>query len=518
MKRLLRFFSIQNAGIALVVAAVFGGLVYVYVQNSKTPEQLLTVTSGTFIQSVSVSGKVEALRDVDLGFTQGGRVARVSGAVGEKVSAGSVLAEVENGDVLALVSQREAALLVAEAELASLKVGTRSEEIAVAEADVRAKQIALEQAALSVREELQDAYTTADNSIKTKVDQFFTTPSGATPQLSFSVSNSNIKTLVESERKTIGNLLSEWGVNVESTSTSTIASLIVVAKQNLAAVSSFLSDANTAVSQGITGGSITQAVLNGYGVDVGTARTNVNTALSALTTAETAWVNAEAALGTAERSLALKKAGASVEDIAAQEARVKSARAAVLDAEAQLRKTRIVAPFSGTITAVNVKTGEVAQSNTPVISMITASELLVESYIPEINVALVSPQDTADITLDAYGTEVVFPGFVESIDPAETVRDGASTYRMLLKFADADSRIRPGMTANIVITADRREGVISVPQKLVVSRGGKRFVTVKKNEMYEEREVVLGAVSSLGTVEIVSGLKDSEQVVVKKSE
>jgi RND family efflux transporter MFP subunit len=518
MKKWMRYFNVRNVVVGILMLGALAYGLYSFFGPQKQTDELITVSSGVFIQSVSVSGKVEAARDVDLGFAQNGRVARVNVAVGEKASAGSVLAEIENGDVMALVSQREASLLVAEAELASLKAGTRSEEVAVAEADVRAKQVALEQAALSLIDEVQDAYTTADNAVKAKVDQFFTSPSSQTPQLSFSVSNSDTKSAVESGRRNISTLLTGWGASVNAATISNTASALSEAKANLSTVSAFLVQANAAVSQGLTGGSVTQATLNAYGVDVSTARTNVNTAIAALTAAETAYANANAALATSEKSLALKKAGATPQDIAAQEARVKSARAAVSDAEAQLRKTRIIAPFTGTVTAVTVKTGEVTQSNTPVISIITASDVLVESYIPEINVALVSPQDPADITLDAYGTEVVFPGFVESIDPAETVRDGASTYRMLLRFKDTDSRIRPGMTANIVITADKREGVISIPQKIVSAKDGKKFVTVKAGESYEEREVVLGAVSSLGTVEITGGLSSGEQIVVPKSE
>jgi RND family efflux transporter MFP subunit len=486
------------------------------VQNGSPTEEVLTVAQQEFVQSVSVSGKVEAVKDVDLGFAQGGRVGRVLATVGSRVEQGSVLAETENGDIVALVQQREASLQVAEAELASLLVGTRKEEIAVAEADVRAKNIALEQAALSLIDEVQDAYTTADNAIKTKVDQFFSNASGLTPQLSFSVSNSNTKNIVESGRRDMGTLLSTWEPHVAGVTAPTVSESVSEAKANLGSVSVFLMHANNAVSQGLTGGSVTQTTLNGYGTDIGVARTSINTAISSLTVAETAWLSAATALASAEKNLSLKKAGATAQDLAAQQARVKSAKASVLDAEAQLRKTRIIAPFAGTITEVSVKVGEVAQSNTPVISIITASDLLVESYVPETNVALLAVDDTAEITLDAYGGDAVFAARVASIDPAETVRDGISTYRTLLTFEQADARIRPGMTANISIVADKRDNVISVPQKIITIREGKKLVKVKRGDIFEDREVTTGAVSSVGTIEILSGLSVGDVVLLSE--
>lgn len=518
MKKLARYLSLKNIGLSVLVVLIVAYGVYAYIGASKKTDTVITVSPSEFIQAVAVSGKVEAAKEVELGFAQGGRVARVNVSVGQKVSQGAVLSETENGDIVALISQREASLQVAEAELASLKAGTRSEEVAVSEADVRAKHVALEQAALSLLDEVQDAYTTADNAVKAKVDQFFTNPSSATPQLSFSVSDSSTKSSAESGRRSVGVLLSAWAGSVNMASVSSLQSSVVEAKQNLGVVSAFLIQANAAVSQGLTGGSVTQATLNAYGVDISTARTNVNTAIAALTSAETAYANASAALATAEKTLALKKAGPTPQDIRAGEARVQSARASVSDAEAQLKKTRITAPFSGTVTDVTVKVGEVAQSNSPVISMITASDVLVESYVPEINIALLAESDPASITLDAYGEEVVFQGFVSAIDPAETVRDGASTYRTLIRFSAPDERMRPGMTANIVIVADKREGVISIPQKLIRNDMGKKYVTVKDGEAYEEREVTVGAISSLGLAEILSGLSSGEQVLVERAE
>lgn len=518
MKKWQRFLNGQNAVIGFIVLGVLIYVGYTYINASKKTDEVITISQGAFLQTVSVSGKIEAANEVDLGFAQGGRVARVTTTVGATATHGMVLAETENGDILALISQREASLQVAEAELAALRVGTRSEEIAVSEADVRAKKVSLEQAALSLKDEIQNGYTTADNSIQTKVDQFFTNPTGVTPQLSFTVSNSSTKNSVESVRRDVGALITEWQSEVSYITDDALPSATTQAKLKLNSVSAFLALANTAVNQGLTGGSVTQSVLNGYGTDVSTARTNVNVAIAALTGAETVWVNAAAALATAEKTLALKKAGATQQDIEAQEARVKSARASISDAEAQLKKTRITAPFPGTVTEVNVKVGEVAQSNTPVISMITASDVLVESFIPEVNIALVHENDPASVTLDAYGEDVVFQGFVAAIDPAETVRDGASTYRTLIRFSAPDERMRPGMTANIVIVADKREGVISLPQKLIRNDAGKKYVTVKKGDTYEEREVTVGAISSLGLAEILSGLSVGEQVVLEKAE
>lgn len=503
------------AGVVVVALIAYGG--YTYYAGQSTQEQLLVVTPAPFVQEVSVSGKVEAAKDVNLGFAQSGRVSRVTVTVGDKVRAGEVLAEVENGDLLALVAQREASLSAAESVLASLKSGTRPEEIAIAEADVTAKQATVRQAAQAIVDEVQDAYTAADNAIRVEVDQFMSNGTGTNPQVTFTISSSQLEASVENGRKQMEDLLNTWGAELASvTASGDLGLALRNAKDRMSQVSAYLLITNSAVVGGGTNSAVTQASLNSYAADVAAARTAVSAASGALTTAETAYINAQSAVVSAEKTLALRRAGATVDDIRTEEARVRAARASVDDARASVLKTRILAPFSGTVTVVDAKVGQVASVNTGVISLISESDVRVESYVPEINLALIALGDTASVTLDAYGDQVTFPAVLAAIDPAETERDGVSTYRALLTFTTPDPRVRAGMTANVSIVTDERPDIIAIPQKVVRLENGMKLVTVKLGESYADRQVTTGAVSSLGTIEIVSGLSAGDVVVVER--
>src|SRR3989344_8065600 len=131
---LSRFRNIPLAYALVAVVVLAGG--FILFGGKKAEERVITVEKGSFVQEVSVSGKVVAAQDVDLGFSQGGRVSGVYAKVGDTVAKGAALAELENGDLRAAVLQREASLATQRAKLASLKQGTRPEEIAVAEAEV----------------------------------------------------------------------------------------------------------------------------------------------------------------------------------------------------------------------------------------------------------------------------------------------------------------------------------------------------------------------------------------------
>lgn len=516
MKRSSRGVSVTAVLVAILLVVVVGfGAYYVWTENRGEEYQTLVAKKGDFLQQVSISGKVVAAQSVDLSFVQGGRVTKVNAKVNEEVEEGDVLAETENADLSANYLQKQAILESQQAALRSLQNGARPEDIAVTESGVLAAKISVTQARQALIEAIYDAYSTVEDTVRTKVDIFIQNPRGTSPQLFFSTSNTQLEDTVESERIAIETMLTSWKAILPNLSSDVDPSVAVAMVQGyIAQASSFLGTTNLAVNLGVPSGAITQTMLASYATGVATGRDIVNTALISFTTAVTAEKAAISALATAEKNLTLKKAGPVQADIDAQAAQVKAARAVVEDAKAQLQKTYIEAPFDGVVTAVDAKVGQIAQANTPQISMNSKGAFQIEAFIPEINISLINLGDIAEVTLDAYGENERFPTKVVSIDPAETVRDGVSTYRAVLEFVKPDARVKAGMTANVTVTTDEKSGVISIPQNIVTLRDGKRFVPVLMGKTVVEREVTVGGVSSLGTIEILSGLNEGDSVVI----
>lgn len=498
---------------AAVALVVIGGSVW---SSKGNGGELITVTRGEFIQTVSVSGKVVAENEVDLGFSQSGRIARVYVKEGAPVYPGTLIAEVENGDLYATLLQREAALEREMAELDALLRGTRPEEIAVYESSVSSAQASLTAANQAVVDAILSAYSTTDGAIHANVDQFMSNPNTATPQITFLVGDAALKARVESGRSGMEKILKDWQArNAGLTAQSDLGRGASDAQASLNEVATYLGTVGSALAASIPTSSLTQTTLDGYKTSVATARSSVNTVTSTLTTAVKAQTAAQTALVTAERDLALRRAGATQEDVRAQEATVKAAEADVLSATAQLQKTQIRAPFAGTVTKIDAKVGKSVSPAEPQVSVIGSGVYQIETFVPEINVSLLQPGNLATVTFDSYGPDVTFSAEVVSVDLGETERDGVSTYRTVLVFKEADPRIRSGMTANAIIVADRREGVIAIPQRIVRNVGTAQVVSVREGDETVDRTVTTGAVSSLGTIEILSGLSVGDTVVVK---
>ncbi len=97
----------------------------------------MTVTARPFAATVSALGAVKPRigAEVRVGSRISGRVRRLRANVGDRVSAGQVIAELETADLDALVAQRRAEVKLAEARLATIDVLAPAEE-AKAQADV----------------------------------------------------------------------------------------------------------------------------------------------------------------------------------------------------------------------------------------------------------------------------------------------------------------------------------------------------------------------------------------------
>lgn len=505
--------SAKRVAIGAGVLVVILGAIYM-LWPEQEEFQTISVAPAAFVQEVSASGKVVPAKDVELGFTQSGRITSVNVRVGDRVSAGAVIARLESGELSAALHQRQAALESQKARLEAIRQGTRPEEIAVAEAAVDSSVIALSQSRAALLDEVRDTYTVSDSAVRNSVYQFVTNPRSISPQLNFTVTDSQAAVDFLSDVVMIEGVLVDWQASLETAAESDLPRVVAESQANLAAVSNFLSDSSALLNRAQTNQSVSSAMIAGYSADVSASRTTLSAQISALTSATTAERNAAAALESAQRSLALKQAGAVAADIAAQEAQVRSAEAEVENVLSQINKTVITAPFSGTVTAVSAKAGAIASPNIPLITMIGSGAFQIDSFIPEINIASVKPGDTARVTLDAYGEDEVFEARVVSIDPADTIRDGVPTYRAVLQFNTADARIRSGMTANIIITTEHRDGVISIPLGLVIERDGAEYVQVVEGEAVVERAVTTGSVSSLGLVEILSGLSLGDKVLL----
>ena len=555
-------------------------LVYFLGRPEPLPEYTtIKVSRQKLIQTVSVTGTVRGADEIDLNFKTNGTLDEILVEAGDKVEAGEVLARLSAKQLQNAVLEAKAAWQSAQATLDKLANGPSLEELAVSEERVRSAEVALgiKQKELSdliikldtdekssrdtVADSRRDVDTARDNLVRTMENELFdaTTALSRVNQILtnddskdvLGVLNSVTKDRTESDYSLGISLVNKAQSSVSSAKLSQTDEAVEIALSDtydaLSQVGQTLSDAYTMLVNTPTSFEYTQAELDSDKANVSSDQATISSSVSLVQTAETTWEtkqtaltvaennletllankdsqinsaqgaveNAEAALALARAELNFKKAPARIEDINQQKARVDQAYAAWQRALADLDEVTLKAPLAGVITKINYDLGEKTDLTKPVMSILGDSGLEIEVDIPESDIAKIELDQKVTITLDAYGDEVEFPGQVIFIDPAETVIQDVVYYRVKVTFINPAEEIKPGMTANIDIITAEKDNVLVVPAR-AVKQNSIKYVNLLVGGKEVEQEVVTGLRGDGGLLEVVSGLKEGDEVITFK--
>ncbi len=199
------------------------------------------------------------------------------------------------------------------------------------------------------------------------------------------------------------------------------------------------------------------------------------------------------------------------------EAELLKAEAEVARIQAQIAQRVLTAPFNGIVSAVYVDPGEAVSVNSPAVSLISNDGFGIEVDLPEIDSVKVTVGNPVSITLDAFGDDEIFAGTVVSVNRTETLVDNVAVYEARVSFNERDERITSGMTAEVAITTDQKEGALSVPVRAVKYReDGTQYVLVENSAGGDalEKDIVTGMRSSDGFFEVRSGLSENDRILI----
>lgn len=512
-----------------VVLVILGGWM-LFGRGGTTVLATTPVTRGTVMSQVSVTGTVKPEQSLDLGFVRGGRLTRIAAHVGDTVRAGDVLAVLDNADLYAQLAQTQAQVEAQQAQLSQLLAGATAQNVEVSQVAVTAAQQTLTNAYGAVINALSDAYAKSDDAVRKETDGLFVNDETATPQLTISVTDTQVGDRVvlasdtpmgknvQAQRVVASNELNTWSTQLHTLQDGTpthaqLDSALTDAIAHVVAVRSFMNAVSDLLNNAA---GLSQATLDGYKTGVNLGRTNVNMAATALNGQQQTIAAAQAGLQSAQAALNLKTASATPDQIAAQQALVDQAKAQVAYNQAQIANTVLRAPFSGTVTKIIDSVGDIVQANTPAISVIGSGAFEIETYVAESDIAKIKPGQDASVTLDAYGSDVVFQAKVLNRDLSQTMLDGVATYKTTLQFAKEDPQILPGLTANIDILSAQKDNVLFVSTRDIIDTNGNKFVLMladNKGSTTKQVPITVGLRGSDGRTEIISGLSEGDRVV-----
>lgn len=142
------------------------------------------------------------------------------------------------------------------------------------------------------------------------------------------------------------------------------------------------------------------------------------------------------------------------------------------------------------------------------------SSAIVETYIKEIDITKINLGDSAKITVDAIPNKI-FTGKVIKVANMGEDKSGfdMKVFRVVIRFDNVDSDLKPGMTCNNDIIFANYENQLLAPLKSIFSKGKNRFVYLKRKGEIIEQSVQTGAEDDENTV-ILNGLQEGDRVLL----
>jgi HlyD family secretion protein len=229
---------------------------------------------------------------------------------------------------------------------------------------------------------------------------------------------------------------------------------------------------------------------------------------------------------------ALNKRDSSRAQIGVDTARLKQARAQVMQNQASLKQleeqlsyTNIVAPMDGVILSRDVEIGDAVSSilvlgstATLVMTEGDTTQVYVQGKVDEADIAHVYMGQPARIKVESF-RDRVFHGKVTKIAPMGVEKDNVTTFEVRVSIDNPGGELKANMTANAEILLDEHKGVLTVPENAVTYDNQKNaFVDVPdKSQKEGQRKVPVKVGLSNGSVtEIVSGIREGEQVILQQ--
>lgn len=179
-------------------------------------------------------------------------------------------------------------------------------------------------------------------------------------------------------------------------------------------------------------------------------------------------------------------------------------------AQAGRNNSTLIAPFSGTITAVYGREGSFANFSMPLISISTQNSKEIETYV--------SATDGRIVAVAAIATMQTPSGQpVSGIVTAVSVGSDTQSLKTLLRIHidDVSNTIYLGDFLHGQILIPRHEDAVEIPRNAVVSRGGDQFVfTLDENNIAKQQPIKISSQSN-GMVDVVQGLSIDQKIVTE---
>ncbi len=447
------------AGALLIIAAAvfrqFGVRSASAAPTTSIPRDTTTVDRGDVALTITTTGNIQAIQNVDLAFAASGTVAAVNIKAGDYVLKGQTIAALDDQSALDAIAAAQEKVNDQQLALEKLTAKPRQVDIDVAQANVNLAQATLNESQIGPTDSLQ--IQIAQLNVQLAQNQLWQA------QLARDISN---------QRATKTKPLNSTAVDANNKSINSATTNVTIAQDQL----------NATRSQGANVGSIDAA---------------------------------KTQLLSAQQQLQTLLTGPDPKDVQQAQDNLAAAQEALASANQALNDTKLMAPFDGLVAQINLSAGQASaqsSSTTPAVVLLDVSKFYVDVPVAELDIAKIKLNQVVSLRFDAL-PGAALNGTVSQI--ATTPNTGTPvTYTVRIVFSPAGQPLLSTMSTTANIVTSSATNVIRLPNRFIRqdSTTNQTYANVRKADgTFQNVPIQLGAANDSYT-EVTSGLNVGDVV------
>ena len=192
----------------------------------------------------------------------------------------------------------------------------------------------------------------------------------------------------------------------------------------------------------------------------------------------------------------------------------------------KLQDRLVTSDIDGVVLGVRVKAGDGITTDTKLLTIGDPNQEVIKLQLTSLNAAKVKLNQKARVSAIGPNPQT-YTGRVIQLSPEASTEsedsleqsmgsssDGQAKVNATVKLDQPSNTLIPGSSVNVEIISQQRQDVVTLPIEMVQREGGKPFVWVEDEQGKAKQQPVTLGLEDLTSVEITSGIKTGEQVIL----
>ena len=207
-----------------------------------------------------------------------------------------------------------------------------------------------------------------------------------------------------------------------------------------------------------------------------------------------------------------KKGGVTLRELRNSEISYINAQNSYENVMLSMEKIEVRTPFTGIIVDLPYYTNNTKiPAGQPLVELMNYEKMFMEINLPEKNMQIIQPGQLARITNYVTPDDTLI-GKITEISPALSTE--TRTFKLKIMIDNPQLKLRPGMFVKSDIIIEKKDSVIVIQKKYILSRNNAKKVFIVEKSTAHERVLETGLENNL-IVEVVKGLSVNEKLVTK---